>query len=128
MVSEGDLHRELTRTIIGAAFEVHRHLGQGFLERVYATALVQELEAHSLTALSETPIAVHYKGREVGHYYADILVNQSVICELKAVRQLLPEHEAQLIHYLKSTGIEVGLLLNFGASSVQFKRFAFSRR
>ena len=128
MVSQGDLHRELTREIIGAAFEVHKHLGHGFLERVYVIALVQELEARGLTALTETPIPVHYKGREVGHYFADILVDQSVICEIKAVRQLIAEHEAQLIHYLKATGIEVGLLLNFGSTSVQTRRFAFSRR
>ena len=66
-----------------------------------------------------------YKGETIGVYFADILVNDSVICEIKAVRQLLPEHEAQLLHYLKATGIRVGLLLNFGASSVQVKRMVF---
>jgi GxxExxY protein len=73
------------------------------------------------------PIPVTYKGEEVGLYFADIFVDHKVICEIKAVRQLLPEHEAQLLHYLKATGMQVGLLLNFGSPSVQIKRLIFTQ-
>ena len=78
-----------------------------------------------LRAVQEAPIEVTYKDAVVGSYFADILVESSVICEVKATRSLLPEHEAQLLHYLKATGIHVGLLLNFGAASVQVKRMVF---
>ena len=116
---------DLTRQIIGAFHEVHRNLGHGFLEKVYVSALLKELSELGVRAVVEAPIEVKYKGETIGVYFADILVNDSVICEIKAVRQLLPEHEAQLLHYLKATGIRVGLLLNFGASSVQVKRMVF---
>jgi GxxExxY protein len=118
-------HADLTRQIIGASFEVHKHLGHGFLERVYVAVLMKELSLLGLSAVSEAPIEVKYKGRSVGMYYADILVEGRVICEIKAVRMLLSEHEAQLLHYLKATGIKVGLLLNFGGTSVQVKRLIF---
>ena len=120
------LHRETTALIIGAAYEVHRHLGHGFLEKVYVVALLRELHARGIVAASEVPIPVIYKGEEVGRYFADILVNEDVICEIKAVRRLLPEHEAQLLHYLKATGKAVGLLLNFGTPSAQIKRMVFT--
>jgi GxxExxY protein len=125
MSSDG-LHSELTHKIIGAAFEVHRNLGHGFLENVYVAALLHELAAAQLTALAEAPIAVTYKGLLIGRYFADILVEGLVICEIKAVQRLLPEHEAQLLHYLRATDIEVGLLLNFGARSMQVKRLVFT--
>ena len=111
----------LTEKIIGAAFEVHRNLGQGFLESVYVHALLQELQASRLNAETQRAIPVSYKGVEIGIYIADIIVEDSVICEIKAVRALLPEHQAQLLNYLKATGIKVGLLLNFGAR-VEHKR------
>jgi GxxExxY protein len=115
-------HWELTHRIIGASFEVHRTLGHGFLERVYAAALMQELTSLGLKARSEVPIPVQYKGVEIGVYYADILVEDAVICEIKAIKALTREHEAQVLHYLKATGIEAGLLLNFGSTSVEVKR------
>jgi GxxExxY protein len=115
----------LTQKIIGSAFEVHRNLGSGFLERVYANSLVSELAGAGLIAKQEVPIQVRYKGVEVGLYYADVLVDDTVICEVKAIRSLLPEHEAQLIHYLKATGMKVGLLLNFGSPRVQVKRLVY---
>jgi GxxExxY protein len=123
--SADGLHADLTRRIIGAAYEVHKHLGHGFLERVYVTALMQELNLAGLACGSEVPIPVFYKGVEIGEYYADILVDGLVICEIKAVQRLLSEHEAQLMHYLKATGTRVGLLLNFGWTSVQVKRLVF---
>jgi GxxExxY protein len=117
--------RELTEAVIGAAFEVHNELGAGFLEKVYQTALAGELSTRGLSAQAESPIPVLYKGKPVGQYFADILVDGSLIVEVKALRDLAPEHEAQLIHYLKATGIKVGLLLNFGRSRLQFRRFVY---
>jgi GxxExxY protein len=116
---------ELTQEIIGCAYEVHKHLGSGYLEKVYATALARELEDHSLGIVTEAAIDVLYKGHIVGVYYADLLVEGTIICEIKAVRQLLPEHEAQLLNYLKGTAKKVGLLINFGGPSVRFKRMVF---
>ena len=115
---------DLTRKIIGCAYEVHKELGPGFLEKVYETALVHELRSAGLNAEPQTPIPVRYKGAVVGDYFADILVERAVVCEIKASGDLATAHQAQLLHYLKATGIEVGLLLNFGRPSVQVKRMA----
>ena len=120
-------HSGLTEQIIGAAYEVHRELGPGFLERVYETALVRELESPSIRVQPQAEIAVRYKGQPVGVYFADLMVDDSVICEIKAAESLTSAHEAQLLHYLKATGIKVGLLLNFGSKRVQVKRFASTR-
>ena len=109
---------------IGAAFEVHEQLGSGFLEKVYENALVRELVDRGLRIETQRAIAVSYKGHLVGSYFADILVENSVICEIKAIETLLPIHETQILHYLKATGIPVGLLLNFGTPRVQVKRKA----
>jgi GxxExxY protein len=116
--------KPLTEKIIGAAFEVHGELGSGFLEKVYENAMVRELVDGGLTIAIQPPIPVSYKGNLVGSYFADILVENSVICEIKAIEALLPIHESQLLDYLKATGIPVGLLLNFGAARVQVKRKA----
>ena len=119
------LHAELTQAIIGAAFEVHKVLGHGFLEKVYVSALREELIARGMPVQAETPIEVLYKGTPVGLYYGDLLISGGMLCEIKAVRRLAPEHEPQLLNYLKGTGIRMGLLLNFGAPSVQVKRMVF---
>lgn len=119
--------KPLTEKIIGAAFEVHNHLGSGFLEKVYENALVRELVDRGLRIETQRPIPVSYKGHLVGSYFADILVEGSVICEIRAIEGLLEIHELQLLHYLKATGIPVGLLLNFGASRVQVKRIAHTK-
>jgi GxxExxY protein len=116
---------ELTRKIIGFAFTVHGQLGNGFLEKVYANALALEMCEAGHRVVQEAPIDVSYRGHVVGVYYADLLVDDAVICEIKAVQRLAPEHEAQLLNYLKATSKAVGLLLNFGGSSVQVKRMAF---
>ena len=120
-------HWELSGRILGAAFEVHRDLGPGFLEKVYEAALLQELGQAGIEAKAQAEIIVNYKSHVVGSYFADILVEDEVICEVKAVRALTSVHEAQLLHYLKATGIKLGLLLNFGADKVQFKRLVLSR-
>ena len=125
---EGDYpHLETTRAIIGAAYEVHRELGPGFLEKVYEAALAQELTNRGVPVRCQAEIRVRYKGQEVGVYYADVLVDDNVVCEIKAVESLSSAHEAQLLHYLKATSIKVGLLLNFGSQRVQVKRFARTR-
>lgn len=118
-------HRELTEKVTGAAFEVHRELGPGFLEKVYQAALLRELEHRGVPVTCQAEVEVHYKGQSVGVYYADILMDDSVICEIKTADAITPAHEAQLLHYLKATGIKVGLLLNFGSRRLQVKRMVF---
>jgi GxxExxY protein len=119
------LHKEITEQIIGAAFEVHRVLGYGFLEKVYQRALQVELRLRGLKAETEVEIQVAYKGSEVGFYKADLLVNDCVIVELKAAKTYSPEDEPQLLNELKGTGLKVGLLINFGRTKVEFKRMVF---
>lgn len=120
------LHQELTRQIIGCAFEVINDLGSGFLESVYEKAMLVALADKGLSVESQKPIAVHFRGRPVGNFLADLLVEKKVIVELKAVKALLPEHQAQVINYLNATGINVGLLINFGNPRLEFKRFTRS--
>jgi len=108
------IQKALTERIIGAFYEVYNSLGYGFLEKVYENALCTELEHMSLTYEQQVPIGVQYRGRTVGEYFADLVVDKAVIVEVKAVKTVLPQHEAQLLNYLKATGIEVGLVLNFG--------------
>ena len=117
-------HSELTGQIIKAAQDVHNTLGYGFLEKVYHKALLIELPKCGLLTESEKQIMVKYDSQPVGEYFADILVENKVILEIKAVKQINPEHEAQLVNYLKATNIDVGLLLNFGPS-LQVKRKIF---
>ena len=107
-------HSDLTEQIIGAFYAVYSVLGYGFLENVYVKALVIELKNRGMNAQKEFPIEVYYAGQKVGEYYADLIVNDLVILEIKAVKNLIDEHEAQLLNYLKATPYEVGLLLNFG--------------
>ena len=115
------LHGEITKEIIGAAFEVWKVLGYGFLEKVYENALLEELKSRGLKAEAQKPAIVFYKNRIVGEYCVDILVEDSVILELKALERLNDIHELQLKNYLRATGIELGLLINFG-KSVEIKR------
>lgn len=114
--------KELTQSIIGAAFEVHNILGAGFLENVYQDAMAKELSLRGHQTAVEARIPVYYKGELVGDFSADILVNGRIILELKALSDLTSQHEAQLLNYLKATGNKVGLLLNFGTKRVQVKR------
>ena len=107
-------HSEVTGEIIKAFFQVYNSLGFGFLEKVYENALGLELRGSGLKVVQQKPIAVHYKGAVVGEYFADLLVEDVVLVELKVVSGLIVAHEAQLLNYLKATNIEVGLLFNFG--------------
>jgi GxxExxY protein len=114
---------ELTFRIRSAAFQVNKQLGSGFLEKVYENALLIELRNVGLNAEAQVPVKVRYKGHEIGEYFADIVVENEVIIELKAVESLQKSHEAQLLNYLKATGYKVGLLINFTYPKAQIKRF-----
>lgn len=119
-------YSDLTEKIIKAAYTVHNVLGCGFLEKVYQNALVIELQKMGLKALKEKPITIYYEDKMVGEYIADVIVEDKVILELKAVKESTEMHEVQLENYLKATGIEVGLLINF-SHSVQAKRKVFDQ-
>jgi GxxExxY protein len=108
--------------IIGAAMKVHSTLGPGFLESVYQNALAWELRKAGVKAEAERPISVHYDGQLVGTFTADLLVNDSLIVELKSIQVLAKAHEVQLVNYLVATGVDEGLLLNFGAERLEFKK------
>ena len=112
---------KITEIVISRAYRVHNTLGAGFLEKVYEKALMIELESTDLIAKPQFPVPVFYKGIKIGDYFADILVNDCLIVELKTVENIAVSHEKQLINYLAATNIENGLLINFG-SSVQIKR------
>ena len=114
---------EVTYKINGAIFEVNRVLGSGFLEKVYEKALMVELKLRGLSAKSQVPVTVDYKGENVGEYFADIVVEDQIILELKAVDSLQNIHQAQLLNYLKATGYKVGLLVNFTHPKAEIKRF-----
>jgi GxxExxY protein len=111
------IHEDLTGEIIGAFYEVYNTLGYGFLEQVYQNAIYQELVGMGLKCEPQRKIDVYYKNRLVGKYVADMVVEDLVILELKAVNKILPEHECQLVNYLRATKFEVGLLLNFGKNA-----------
>lgn len=120
------LHQEITDIIIKCFYKVYNELGFGFLEKVYENALLIELRLHELSASEQIPIEVFYKENSVGNYFADIVVENKVIIELKAGEGgLIEEHELQLINYLKATDKEVGLLLSFGKKP-EFKRKIFT--
>ena len=114
-------HSEITKAIIKAYYSVYNELGYGFLEKVYERAMIIELQDLGLNCKSQSEINVTYKEQSVGDYFADIIVENSVIVELKAIEKIVRIHEVQLVNYLKATGIEVGLLLNFGTKP-EFKR------
>ena len=119
------LHRDVTEKIIGAAFEVHRELGYGYLERVYERSMQVELIKHGSTAEIEKRVQVQYKQVVVGDYDSDLIVNGCVLVELKVNPQYDRRDEAQLLNVLKATGIRVGLLVNFGRLKVEYKRLVF---
>src|SRR5690349_14560417 len=117
-------HGSLTDKILGVFYDVYNELGHGFLESVYHRSLALALESVGLNVCSRVDIPVSFRGHQVGHFEADILVEGCVLLELKAVRTLDSSHRAQLLNYLRATDIEVGLLLNFGERP-EFKRMVF---
>lgn len=127
-MSHPDKRDPRTYAIIGRATEVHKQLGCGFLEAVYQQALALELNLRNVPYLREVELPVSYKGQRLGATYrADLVCFDSVIVELKALPALSGLEEAQIINYLKITGLEIGLLLNFGTESLQYRRFVFSK-
>ncbi|MCF6295241.1 MAG: GxxExxY protein [Flavobacteriaceae bacterium] len=120
-------HSEVTEKIIQCFYKVYNTLGYGFLEKVYENALYLELRSLGLFVEKQKQIKVFYENQKVGEYFADLVVSESVIIELKAAESLCEEHEFQLINYLKATEIEVGLLLNFGKEP-QVKRKIFTNK
>lgn len=117
---------DITYKINGAVFEVNRVLGAGFLEKVYENALAKELKTQGLKVETQASIKVHYKEECVGEYFADLLVENTVIVELKTVEKIDKIHEAQLLNYLKATGIKVGLLVNFRHEKAEIKRLVLN--
>ncbi|MCK9483829.1 MAG: GxxExxY protein [Candidatus Marinimicrobia bacterium] len=117
-------YQEITEKIIKGFYETYNELGNGFLEVIYEKALTMVLSKMGLTVESQKPVEVFFRKRMIGQFYVDMVVDGKVIVELKAVRHLLPEHESQILNYLKATQYEVGLLLNFGLKP-EIKRFLF---
>jgi GxxExxY protein len=117
-------HKDLTDAVLCCFYTVYNSLGYGFLEKVYENALLHEFAKRGIAAVSQSSIIVYYDGKAVGEYFADLVIENSVIVEIKAARNILSEHEAQLLNYLKATDIEVGLLLNFGPKA-EFRRKVF---
>ena len=115
-------HEELTRKIIGSAYNVYNQLGFGFLESVYRKSMVIELNKTNLKVEEEVPLKVYYDGKVVGEFYIDLLVEKEIVVELKSVQNIIKEHEVQLVNYLNGLRMELGLLINFGASGVEIKR------
>jgi len=129
MNKENYKHKELTDAIISIFFKVYNTLGYGFLEKIYENAMMIELRKRNIPAIAQSPIQVFYEDEVVGEYFADILVDEKVIIEIKAAKNLTQENEAQLLNYLKATKIEVGLLLNFGPKpEIRRKAFENSRK
>ena len=116
-------YEEITKAVIGCAFEVINELGAGFLESVYEKALLLALRQKGLSVIAQHPVKVMFRSVCVGDFSADIFVEGKVIVELKAVKAIAPEHQAQIINYLNATGIAVGLLINFGNPKLEYKRF-----
>ena len=127
MNKENYKYSDVTEKVIKAFYNVYNNLGFGFLEKVYEKSMMIELKKFNLHCENQFPIEVFYEKDQVGQYFADIIVEKVVILELKADKNLCPEHEAQLLNYLKATDIEVGMLLNFGETP-QFKRKVFSNK
>lgn len=119
-------HEKLTEVIIGAAFKVHNRLGHSFTEKVYENALFKELTLQGIEVEQQKQLMVNYGGEPIGTFFVDLIVQKKVILEIKAVKTLERTFEEKLLHYLKVSGLEVGLLINFG-TSVQIRRKIFTR-
>jgi GxxExxY protein len=124
MIRDTERLNELTRRIIGCAYAVSNELGAGFLEKVYENALAHEIRKMGLQAQQQQPIQVYYDGVVVGDYVADLVVENAILVELKAVKAFDDVHFAQCINYLKATDMQICLLINFGQPRIEIKRFA----
>jgi GxxExxY protein len=117
------LYKDLSYKIVGLAMEVHRKLGYGFLEKVYGNAMMVLLRQQGIHAKQQAPITVYFNGEVVGDYYADILVEDKIILELKAIEKIADAHRAQTLNYLKATGLQLAIILNFGKERLEYERF-----
>jgi GxxExxY protein len=120
--NEKIIHKELSYKIVELAIEVHNELGCGFLEKVYENALVVLLEREGIPAKQQAPADVYFQGKVVGQYFADILVDNKLILELKTVDAIANIHKAQTLNYLRATGLKLGLILNFARPRLEYKR------
>jgi GxxExxY protein len=116
------VHKELSYKIVGCAMEVHSKLGPGFLEKVYENSLMVLFQREGIPAKQQMPIKVRFEGEIVGEYRADILVDDKIILELKMVDKIVDIHRAQMLHYLRATGIKLGMILNFGGKNFDYER------
>ncbi len=116
------LFKELSFAIIGAALEVHKILGPGFLESVYQAALEKELGLRGIPFSHQVEVPVMYKGEWIGVYKADLIIDNKIIVEVKGISRLNPSHQAQALHYLTATGLQLAILINFGMSSLEYRR------
>jgi len=115
-------HEEITHRIIGCAYKVYNQLGFGFLESVYKKAMIIELQKQNFQIEEEKPLKVYYDNKIVGEFYVDLFIEEAIVVELKSVQNLNKEHEVQLVNYLNGMKMEIGLLINFGPSSIEVKR------
>lgn len=122
------LHKDITSEIIAASFEVSNHLGVGFLEKVYENSLKVELGMRGLDVESQKQVFVYYKESLVGKYQMDLMVDGKVVVEVKTAENIIPEHKAQLINYLKITGLRVGLIINFYKTRVEYVRLVLEQQ
>ena len=116
-------YKDLSYRIVGLAMRVHRELGYGFLEKVYENALMVLMRKEEIPAAQQKPVTVFFEGESVGDYYADILVDDVIIIELKVAEKIADVHRAQILNYLKATGLKLGLLINFGKDKLEYERF-----
>jgi GxxExxY protein len=125
MHDEKLLYKDLSYRIIGLAMEVHNELGQGFLEKVYENAMMVLLRKEGINTLQQAAIVVKFLGEVVGDYYADILVDDKIVLELKSVEKITDAHRAQTLNYLKATGMELAIILNFGKEKLEYERLVY---
>jgi GxxExxY protein len=125
MHDEKLLYKDLSYRIIGLAMEVHNELGQGFLEKVYENAMMVLLRKEGINTLQQAAIVVKFLGEVVGDYYADILVDDKIVLDLKSVEKITDAHRAQALNYLKATGMELAIILNFGKEKLEYERLVY---
>ena len=119
------VYKELSYRIMKALMEVHNTLGAGFLEKVYENAIIVKLRKAGLKAIQQEPIKVHFEGEIVGDYFADILIEDKIILEIKCIEKITNVHRAQVINYLKATGLRLGIIVNFAKPKLEYQRIVF---
>ena len=122
MSEEKLIHKELVYEVVGCAMKVHRELGYGFLEKVYENSMMVLLNKKSIKAKQQFPVPVHFENVIVGEYFADFMIEDKILVELKTVEKITNVHFAQVLNYLKATGIKLGLLINFGPRKLEYER------